>query len=69
MRAVLAVETNGSFRLSASVQTGLVWTVEISTNLSRWTELATLTNSDGNLSFIDAKPNQPQRFHRLRLVR
>jgi hypothetical protein len=51
------------FTLNSDPQ--LVWQVQVSTNLSAWSSLGTVTNAIGQMQFTDpAPPNAPARFYR-----
>lgn len=59
--------TNDQVQFAATSPTGLVWTVQASSNLARWTDLVTLTNLTGTVPFTDSGANLSRRFYRLRL--
>lgn len=55
---------NGSFQFQLSGSTGLVFTVQSSTDLSTWQSLRTFTNGSSLTSFTDTNPG-PTRFYRV----
>jgi PKD repeat protein len=61
--------TNGAFRFTLSGDPGFNYAIEATTNFSTWTNLATLTNSAGEVPFIDTNLI-PYRYraYRARLV-
>jgi hypothetical protein len=61
--------TNGQASFLAAGPAGLVWSVQGSTNLFDWFDLATLTNNSGTMSFTEPVSSYAQRYYRLRLVR
>jgi hypothetical protein len=56
---------NGSFQLQFSSSTGLVFTVQSSTNLISWESLETLTNTSSLTSFADTNFARGQTFYRV----
>jgi O-glycosyl hydrolase len=61
--------TNGAFAFTLSGDAGCCYMVEVSTNLSEWTPLSTLSNATGQADFTDsASPNSKSRFYRARLA-
>ena len=62
--------TNGTFAFTLSGVTGLVYAIEVTTNLQQWAPLASLTNTTGQTDFTDAaSSNSVSRFYRARLAR
>ena len=56
---------NGNFQFQFSSSTGLVLTVQSSTNLSSWESLQTFTNASSPTSFIDTNSGWPMKFYRV----
>jgi len=56
---------NGGFQFQFSSSTGLVFTVESSTNLANWQPLRTFTNNATLTSFTDTAPGHLQTFYRV----
>ena len=53
------------FHLSLNGELGVIYSIEVSTDLVTWTPLTTLTNSGGSLSFVDPEATGPgHRFYR-----
>ena len=60
--------TNGQLGFVASSATGLIWSVQSSSNLLQWVDVAVLTNKTGTMTFIGPVTNLTQAFYRLRLA-
>ena len=56
--------TNGQFTFTLQSTSALRFEIQASTNLANWTNLATLTNVTGTISFIDSATNFKHRFYR-----
>jgi hypothetical protein len=62
-------KSNGTFKFMLSGNSGYGYLIEGSTNLSNWSTVTTLTNSTGQVPFIDlGASNFLQRFYRARLI-
>ncbi|MDB6110643.1 MAG: Immunoglobulin I-set domain protein [Pedosphaera sp.] len=58
--------TNGGWRLTLTGAPGSGYEIQTSTNLTDWTLLATLVNTNGTLQYSDSvATNSPQRFYRV----
>jgi|SRR5665213_1021942 len=57
--------SNGSFQFQFTSSTGLVLTVQSSTNLSSWQSLQTFTNTTTLTSFTDTIPGRLKNFYRV----
>lgn len=67
LRLGFPIRTNNSTLLRISAQAVRVFSVESSTNLVSWTNIAVLTNYTGSLDFTDASSdNAGRRFYRAR---
>ena len=58
--------TNGQISFLATSATGMVWSVQSSTNLLNWSDLGFLTNTIGSMSFSGASSDAAAGFYRLR---
>jgi uncharacterized repeat protein (TIGR02543 family) len=59
--------TSEGFSISLSGDPGVVYTIERSSDLVTWTPLATVTNDDGTVTFVDPEtPYSAHRFYRAR---
>jgi hypothetical protein len=62
--------TNRQFGFTLRSQPGLRFEMlaqtNLSTPLSNWTVLSTLTNDTGTMAFLDPAPNPNRRFYRAR---
>ncbi len=66
---VLPFSTQGAFQLHLAGQSGQDYAIEVSTNLTQWSAIATNTATGGAFDFTDpASPGTPYRFYRARLV-
>jgi hypothetical protein len=58
--------TNGVFQFLLQGSTGVVYTIETSTNLVNWSPLQTFSNVNGAVQFTDTNWGAfPQRFYRI----
>jgi hypothetical protein len=57
---------NGQFRLTITAQAGLMYAIQVSTNLASWVSLSTNTApSSGTIKFTDTTSPSPKvRFYR-----
>jgi hypothetical protein len=59
--------SNGVFNLSAIAQPGYSYRIQVSTNLSNWSDLTTFTSTQTVTSFVDtAATNSGSRFYRIK---
>ena len=57
--------TNGLLLYEMNGQAGFEYTIQASTNLIGWTEIALLANTNGTVQFFDQdSTNYPHRFYR-----
>jgi hypothetical protein len=61
-----SLQPDGSWRVTVHSPAGAVCEVWISTDLTHWVHLHTLTNATGAGSFLDSATELPQRFYRVR---
>lgn len=59
--------SQGQFGFTAEGSPGFTWKVDTSSDLNHWTELATITNATGTMTFTTPETTGPKRFYRLRL--
>jgi hypothetical protein len=57
--------TNGTWELTVTGAPGLGYVIETSTNLTMWSALATLINSNGTLRYLLPVADSPQSFYRV----
>jgi hypothetical protein len=60
--------TNGKFSFQATSPAGQNWSVQASTNLADWGDVAVLTNATGTMMFNRPATNFTREFYRLRLA-
>jgi CubicO group peptidase (beta-lactamase class C family) len=56
---------NGNFQFQFTCSTGVVLTVETSTNLLNWQPLRTFTNTTSSATFTDSAPSSTRTFYRV----
>ena len=66
--AVIVYLNGRGYQLRLPLESGPIWYVQASTDLVHWVEIATLTNTTGQLICTDADSSKyPMRFYRLML--
>jgi hypothetical protein len=62
----IVVQANGTVQLSLTGTSGATYTLEVSTNLTVWTALATFNMTNGAIQYFDTTAsNSPARFYML----